>query len=94
MADRYGVDVCPHSWHNGLMAMAHAHYVAALSNPRVLELCMIQGPLQWGILAEPPAIEEGWLVLPDRPGLGVELAEDLEERYPYIEGAYAIQVQR
>jgi len=94
MADRYGVDVCPHSWHNGLMAMAHAHYVAALPNPRVLELCMIQGPLQWGILAEKPTLEAGWLVLPDQPGLGVELAEGLEERYPYIEGQYGIQVQR
>ena len=42
-AHRYGVDFCPHSWHNGLMAMANAHMVAALPNPRVLEICMIQG---------------------------------------------------
>jgi len=76
------------------MAMAHAHYVAALPNPRVVELCTIQGPLQWGILAEQPAIEQGWLVLPERSGLGVELAEDLEERFPYVEGQYAVQVQR
>jgi L-alanine-DL-glutamate epimerase-like enolase superfamily enzyme len=94
VATRHGVDVCPHSWHNGLMAMAHAHYVAALPNPRVVELCAIQGPLQWCILAEKPAIQEGWLVLPERSGLGVELAEDLEQRFPYIEGHYAIQVQR
>ena len=94
VAHSYGVDLCPHSWHNGLMAMAHAHLVAALPNPRVLELCMIQGPLQWGILKEPPVIEKGWLVLPDKPGFGVELAEDLEERFPYIEGAYWVQVQR
>jgi len=94
VAHSYGVDLCPHSWHNGLMAMAHAHLVAALPNPRVLELCMIQGPLQWGILKQPPVIEKGWLVLPDKPGFGVELAEDLEERFPYIEGAYWVQVQR
>jgi len=94
VAHRYGVDVCPHSWHNGLMAMANGHFVAALPNPRVLELCMIQGPLQWGILAEKPAIEEGCMVFPDKPGLGVDLAEDLEARFPYIEGHYAIPVQR
>jgi L-alanine-DL-glutamate epimerase-like enolase superfamily enzyme len=94
VAHSYGADLCPHSWHNGLMAMAHAHLVAALPNPCVLELCMIQGPLQWGILKEPPVIEKGWLVLPDKPGFGVELAEDLEERFPYIEGAYWVQVQR
>ncbi len=94
MAHRYDRDTAPHSWHNGLMAMEHAHYVAALPNPLMLELCMIQGPLQWAILAERPTIEDGWLVLPDRPGLGVELAEDLEERFPYVEGHYAVQVQR
>lgn len=94
VADRYGVHLCPHSWHNGLMCVEHAHAVAALPHPRVLELCMIQGPLQWAILKEPPAIEAGWLLLPNKPGLGVELAEDLEERFPYIEGTYALQVQR
>lgn len=91
---RYGVDVCPHSWHNGLMATAHAHVVAALPNPRVLELCMHQGPLQWEILAERPPIEDGWLALPRGPGLGVRLSDDLETRFPYIEGHYAVQVVR
>jgi L-alanine-DL-glutamate epimerase-like enolase superfamily enzyme len=94
MAHIYGIGTCPHSWHNGLMAMANAHLVAALPNPRVLELCMIQGPLQWGILGEKPTIEDGWLVLPDKPGLGVELAENLEERFPYVEGHYAVRVEQ
>lgn len=94
IAHHHGVDLCPHSWHNGLMAMANAHLVAALPNPRVLELCMIQGPLQWGILADPPAIRDGWLELPAQPGLGVEIASDLEQRFPYIEGHYAITVER
>jgi L-alanine-DL-glutamate epimerase-like enolase superfamily enzyme len=91
-AHRYGVGTCPHSWHNGLMAMSNAHLVAALPKPRVLELNMIQGPLQWEILKEKPKIEKGWLVLPDKPGLGVELAENLEERFPYIEGSYAVRL--
>lgn len=94
VAGRYGVEVRPHNWHNGLMAVANAHLVAALPHPGVLELCMIQGPLQWAILAETPSIEGGWLALPERPGLGVRLATDLERRFPYVEGHYAIQVQR
>ncbi|MCX6049236.1 MAG: mandelate racemase/muconate lactonizing enzyme family protein [Chloroflexi bacterium] len=94
MADHYNVDLCPHSWHNGLMGMANAHAVAALPHPRVLELCMIQGPLQWEIFAEKPAIQDGWLALPARPGLGVQLAEGLTERFPYIEGDYMVQVTR
>ncbi|MGB9596647.1 MAG: mandelate racemase/muconate lactonizing enzyme family protein [Candidatus Poribacteria bacterium] len=92
-ADRYGVGTCPHNWHNGLMTMANAHFVASLPKPKMLELCMIQGPLQWEILKEKPKIENGWLILPDRSGLGVELADNLEERFPYIEGSYGIQVK-
>jgi L-alanine-DL-glutamate epimerase-like enolase superfamily enzyme len=94
VAHRYGVDLCPHNWHNGLMTMANAHAVAALPNPHVLELCMIQGPLQWEILKEKPVIQDGYLEIPNRPGLGVDIAEELEERFPYIEGSYYITVER
>lgn len=94
LAHAFGVDTCPHSWHNGLMCIENAHYVAALPNPRVLELCMIQGPLQWEILKEKPVIKNGWLELPEKPGLGVELAPDLDARFPYLEGSYAVIVER
>ena len=94
IAHRHNVDVCPHTWLNGLAVVTNAHLVASLPNPRVQEICMIQGPLQWDILAEKPAIEDGWLVLPDKPGIGVDLAEELEERFPYIEGDYCIRVNR
>lgn len=93
-AQRYGVECCPHSWHNGLMALAHAQLLASQPSPRPLELCMHQGPLQWGVLAAPPAIQNGWLVLPDRPGLGGELADDAAAAFPYIEGHYAIEIER
>jgi L-alanine-DL-glutamate epimerase-like enolase superfamily enzyme len=36
----------------------------------------------------------GQLRLPDRPGLGIELAEEIAERYPYIEGHYALTIDR
>ncbi|HEY3342639.1 MAG TPA: mandelate racemase/muconate lactonizing enzyme family protein, partial [Anaerolineae bacterium] len=94
IADRYGVQVCPHNWHNGLMVMANAHYVAALPQPGILELCMIQGPLQWEILRELPDIHAGALHFSDRPGLGVEIDDDVASRFPYIEGNYAIAVER
>jgi L-alanine-DL-glutamate epimerase-like enolase superfamily enzyme len=94
MAERYGVDLCPHSWQNGLMTMANAQVVAAIPNTRMLELCMIQGPLQWGILANPPVIQNGYLELPATPGLGVTLAPDLEARFPYIDGPYGVPIER
>lgn len=93
-AARFGVDVCPHSWHNGLLAVEHAHYVAALPKPRVLELCMHQGPLQWAILKERPEIKDGWMTLPNKAGVGVEIADGLQSKFPYVEGDYMIRVVR
>lgn len=94
MAGRYGVRVIPHNWHNGLMTMANAHFVAALPHPILCELCMIQGPLQWAILKDKPRIENGNLHLPGKPGLGVELADGLEATFPYITGGWGLPVQR
>jgi len=93
-AHEQGILLIPHNWHNGLMTMANAHMVAALPEPRFCELNMMQGPLQWDILAEKPVIEDGFLVLPDKPGLGVELAEDLEERFPYIDAPWGVRMER
>ena len=93
-AHEFGVPHCPHNWHNGLMTMANASLVAALPAPKVLELNMVQGPLQWEILRQPPAIEDGHLILPDAPGYGVDLADDLEQRFPYLEGSWANPVPR
>jgi L-alanine-DL-glutamate epimerase-like enolase superfamily enzyme len=97
-ADEFGVPTVPHNWHNGLMAMANAHLVAALpemsGHPRVLELNMFQGPLQWEILQQKPRIEAGYLYLPDAPGLGVELADDVETRFPFVEGGWGVRIER
>jgi L-alanine-DL-glutamate epimerase-like enolase superfamily enzyme len=93
-ATRHGIEVCPHSWHNGLLAMMNANLVAAMPHPHVLELCRIQGPLQWSILADPPDISNGHLQFGDGHGFGVNVAEGLETRYPYVEGDWRITIDR
>jgi L-alanine-DL-glutamate epimerase-like enolase superfamily enzyme len=93
-AEQFGVRVMPHNWHNGLMTMANAHYVAALPRPYMCELCMIQGPLQWAIVKGKPEIKDGNLFLPEVPGLGVDLADGLEARFPYVSGSWALPIQR
>jgi L-alanine-DL-glutamate epimerase-like enolase superfamily enzyme len=94
LAASYGVPLAPHSWHNGAMALAHAHVLAALPASGPLEICMVQGPLQTEILAGGLPLTRGRLLLPDAPGLGIELTDGLEERFPYIEGDYDINVER
>ena len=54
----------------------------------------VQGPLQWEILRDRPRIADGHLVLPESPGFGAELGDDLEARFPCIEGSWAESVTR
>jgi L-alanine-DL-glutamate epimerase-like enolase superfamily enzyme len=93
-AAAHGARLIPHSWHNGLMTMANAHVVAALPNSDLVEECMVQGPLKWGVLKGGNPVLEGRLKLSDAPGLGVELIDDLEQHYPYVEGHYSVEVFR
>jgi L-alanine-DL-glutamate epimerase-like enolase superfamily enzyme len=94
MAEHFGIDVTPHSWHNAAMLLENAQFLAAFGGSLPLEHCMVQGPLQNAVLQKPLSIKDGHLELPDTPGLGIELSQDLEERYPFIEGHYAIEVTR
>ena len=34
------------------------------------------------IVKEPIAVEEGFLIIPDAPGIGIEIAEDAQEKAP------------
>lgn len=40
------------------------------------------------IFQEPYRIKDGILTIPDKPGYGVELMDDIEERFPFVPGPY------
>lgn len=94
LAGRAGLELIPHSWHNGLMLMANAHAVAALPNASRVEECMVQGPLRWDMIEGGTRVKDGQVSLLESPGLGVEVIDDLEHEYPYVEGHYAVEVFR
>jgi L-alanine-DL-glutamate epimerase-like enolase superfamily enzyme len=77
-----------HNWQDGLITIANAHLLAACPNRFLLELNMTPNPLLQGLFKEKLAIKDGYLDIPDKPGLGVELIEGLTEQYPFIPGRY------
>jgi hypothetical protein len=46
-------------------------------------------PLADEILREPLALEQGDLIVPNGPGLGVEVNERVVEKYPFIPGPWS-----
>jgi len=88
MAHTRGKYFCAHNWQGGLVTIANAHLMAAVPNRFLLESNMTPNPFKEGLFKERLAVENGYLDIPDKPGLGVEMREGLAEEYPYIPGPW------
>jgi galactonate dehydratase len=75
-----------HNWQDGLITITNAHLLAAVPNRFLLETNMTPNPLKEGLFKEKLVVKNGYLDIPDKPGLGVELIEGLAEQYPYVPG--------
>jgi len=91
LADGHGIQHCPHNWHGGLTTIGNAHLVAAIPNRHMLETNMTFNPLKEAIFKDPLVVKNGWMDLPDKPGYGVELIENVEKKFPYTPGDFRKQ---
>jgi L-alanine-DL-glutamate epimerase-like enolase superfamily enzyme len=80
---------CPHNYQCGFTTLQNAHLAAAIpGNLFMLEMCECFDPLREGVLKEPIKFNKGYIELNDKPGLGIEPAENLESRFPYLPGPF------
>ena len=91
MARLRGKTLIPHNWHGGGTTMANAHLVAAMPNREYCELNQTFNPSKDEIFREPLITKNGTMTLTNRPGFGVELIDDLENKFPFVEGSYLKQ---
>jgi len=54
----------------------------------MLEINMTFNPLKEAIFKDPLIVKNGWMQLPDKPGYGVEVIDDVEKRFPYAPGDF------
>lgn len=76
-----GVRFVPHSWSSALNTAAALAVFASRPNGEIFELKLRPSPLQHELVDEPFDQVDGWLAVRDRPGLGVEVDEDVVRRY-------------
>lgn len=80
-ADDHGILMVPHGWNTAVGVAADLQLVAALPVARYVEY-LTPCPYIEDILAEPFVIDaDGYLQIPDSPGLGITLNPDGLERY-------------
>jgi D-galactarolactone cycloisomerase len=81
MANAFGVRVNPHVWGTGVALAASLQLIAALPhNPPglhpiepLLEFDQSEHPIRMAVIGEPIVQQDGWVEIPDRPGLGIEI---------------------
>jgi L-alanine-DL-glutamate epimerase-like enolase superfamily enzyme len=82
-ADVHSMPVAPHNISSPVGTLASAHFCAAIPNFLALEFHASDVPF-WNDLIEglpKPLIENGFISIPDKPGLGVTLNEEVARRY-------------
>ena len=82
-----GMSIAPHNPSGPVASAATAHVVSTLSNFSILEFAW--GEADWRATLLDPAerIEDGYLYLPEGPGLGHRLAQDVVEGHGAVIGA-------
>jgi L-alanine-DL-glutamate epimerase-like enolase superfamily enzyme len=72
-----------HSWSSAINTAAALHLTATATNYIVFELKPLPSPLQHELVKTPFEQKNGWVTVPDAPGLGVEIAEETLEKYSF-----------
>ena len=82
VAQAHGMPVIPHVFSSGIALIANLHFIASLPNGGLLEFDRNPNPLRSDIFQEEITIgDDGFVYLPDRPGLGVSLNPETIDRY-------------
>lgn len=85
--DKKSAGIAPHAWGAGAAQMQNVHCGFASPNTVMLEVAPAYGPLHSELIGDSLQIQNGYVLPPEKPGLGIELTDDLVKRYPFIPGS-------
>lgn len=63
--------------------MSNIQLVAAIPNRMVLESCRHYNHFREGLFKDPIVVKNSYADVPSGPGLGVEIIDDAEKKFPY-----------
>jgi L-rhamnonate dehydratase len=84
MCELQGAEVVPHGWKTGITSAVGRHFQAACPASPVFEYVsphVFVSPLRRELVSPEPAVVDGYMELPAGHGLGIELNEDLVDRW-------------
>jgi L-alanine-DL-glutamate epimerase-like enolase superfamily enzyme len=83
LAEAYGVVVSPHNYSSGVLLAATLHLMASTPNAKLLEFDPTGDSVYEELLVAPIERDGAWVRIPEAPGLGVELRDEVREKYKF-----------
>lgn len=83
MAETFYAQIAPHLYAGPVEGAANVHYAASLPNFLILESIEEWGGFHADVLKKPILWQDGYVIPPSEPGLGIELNEEVCEANPY-----------
>lgn len=87
MASAFHVLMAPHTSHSVLSAAGNAHLLCAIPNGIIYEADVAKvNPFRTDLAQGTFGVVDGFIEPPDRPGLGIEINEEVLAEYPAVAG--------
>ena len=77
LVQTWNLSLVPHGFSSAINVAANLQWIAAMPQATLLEFRRTKSPLLQDLIKDPFVAEGGTLKIPDRPGLGIELREDI-----------------
>jgi L-alanine-DL-glutamate epimerase-like enolase superfamily enzyme len=82
MAGLRGIPVLPHAFKTGILIAASLQVIAAMPQAKFMEYCSQETPLSKLLMKDHFELDQhGMLQIPQKPGLGVEIDEEVLQKY-------------
>src|SRR5438552_1947110 len=79
--EEIGARLCNHCYTSPITVAASLHWLATCRDAFLFEDCVDDSPMRHQLTHEKFQAENGWITVPDRPGLGLTLNEEFIAKY-------------
>ena len=83
IAEAFYVPLAPHNPMGPVATAVNVHLAASIPNFLILEYIPDDRPPRSELVKEPLKVKDGYIEVPTKPGLGIELNEEVFHKYPF-----------
>jgi len=83
--EEIGARLCNHCYTSPITVAACLHWLSTCRDAFIFEDCVDDSPMRHELTRERLQAKDGWIVVPDGPGLGIALNEEFVKKYQVAE---------